>query len=196
MCNYRCHHERLYVYVITETNRINNMIETHLLKHRQDPRYANAMIYVYIEANLSWVTANDIAKLCLQPRFYPVQVMRYDPKPTQFYGVWTGASEKQMYVELTQKSLSSGQLCYAENFITAEPQTNLIKAEIRSQLEMYRRVVTFKEGDDQPKITYTGKSPGRKDDLAIVVQMLMYWSRLLRSSKEYIDTATMNGWKT
>lgn len=153
------------------------------------------MIYVYIEANLSWVTANDIANICLHKDNYPIQVMSYDPTKDQRFGVWTGKSEKEWYAREMKQALASGTLMYAEDFITAEPKAVAIKGEIRDQLQLYRRIVTYKDGDDQPTVTYSGKGGGRKDDLAIVLQMLLWWSKLNRASHEYKEAAHHNGWK-
>lgn len=163
-----------------------------MMRIRQDPRYAFAVIFVYIEANLSWVTANDMARLCMQQRFYPTIVKSYDTTKAQRYGVWTGESEKEMYSNEMKRALGDGAIAYADDFISQDVN---VKSEVRSQLEVYRRNVKFVEGSEKARVTYTGKSSGRRDDLAIVLQMLLYWSRYNRSSREYLQTAAENGWK-
>jgi hypothetical protein len=168
------------------------MVEKHLSDLRADPRYMYAVIYVYIEANLSWVTANDMARLCMQPRFYPVIVQSFDTSKDMRYGVWTGPAEKEMYTNEMKRALSDGAIAYADDFISSDRE---VKSEVRSQLEVYRRSVKFTEGSEKASVTYTGKSSGRKDDLAIVLQMLLYWSRVVRCSSEYAEASVLNGWK-
>jgi hypothetical protein len=174
-----------------DSNVIVDMLEKHLTRLREDARYQNAVIYVYIEANMSWVTANDIKKVVEQPRFYPVIVRSYDTSPEQKPGVHTGQPEKEMYSRDLQRALGDGQLCYADRFISDDPN---VKQELRSQMEVYRREVEVGP-NGKLKSNFTGKSNGRKDDLCMVVQMLLYWSRLERESAEYVHAATANGWR-
>lgn len=169
------------------------MIETHLSRIREDDRYHHALIYVYIEANLSFVTARDIGRICSQPQFFPVVVKSFDSTKDERDGVWTGEAEKQMYTSEMKRALADGALSYADNFLS---QTENVQAEVQAQLEVFRRDVKLTEGCTKPKITYTGKSNGRKDDLCLVLQMLLYWSRVQRESAEYLTAAASNGWRT
>lgn len=179
--------------VYTDGTKIKSMVERHLTQLRADPRYQYALIYVYIEANLSWVTAHDLAQLCMQQKYYPVLVKSYDTTKENRYGVWTGETEKEMYVMEMRRALNEGALCYAEDLNSSEPAA--IKKDVMGQLEVYRRNVKYTEGSEKVKVSYTGKSSGRKDDLAIILQMLLYWSHVTRCSHEYLEAASANGWK-
>jgi len=48
-----------------------------------------------------------------------------------------------------------------------------------AQLRHYRKELTYsKNPADPPKVRYTGKSAGTRDDLAMVLQILIYWARM------------------
>lgn len=161
-------------------------------KLRAVPAYQTAMIYVYIEANLSFVTANRIKAIVNKPCFYPIQVQSFDPSTEERAGVWTGEVEKQLYTIELQRALADGALYYASNFVT-QGDVKEVKSEVKEQLENFRREVTLVNG--KMKVVYTGKTGTRKDDLCLVVQMLLHWSRENRLSDEYAQAATANGWR-
>jgi hypothetical protein len=150
------------------------------------------VIYVYIEANLSFVSANQIKQLIEPQSLYPIVVKSFDPKNDGRCGVWTGDTEKELYAIEMQRALSDGALVYADSFITSDDH---MREEVRAQLEVYRREVRVTPGTGKLKVIYTGKSHGRKDDVAIVMQMLLYWSRVTRESTEYMEAAESNGWR-
>jgi hypothetical protein len=168
------------------------MLQQHIIDIRKDPRYQGAVIYVYIEANLNYIGANRIKNLLSLPAFYPLRVQHFDPSTEQKAGVYTGEVQKEQYIEETKRALSEGALCYAENFISNDPD---IKTEISQQLEAYRADVKTDPLTHKRTVYHTGKSAGKKDDCALVVQMMLYWSRLFRDSHEYAEAAESNGWR-
>jgi hypothetical protein len=188
-------HERiscvLCVLLCVDNNAVTNMLETHLQNIRDDPRYNTAVIYVYIEANMSFLTANKVKEIVEHPRFYPVLVQSFDPTTDARAGVWTGPDEKYLYAEEMKRALADGALVYAARFISSDES---IKPEIVKQLEVYRREAKV-SASGKRTIEYTGKSLGRKDDVCIVMQMLLHWSRLMRNSDEYQKAAELNGWR-
>lgn len=167
------------------------MIETHMTKLRNDSRYRHAVIFVYIEANMSFVTASQIRDIVMQPCFYPVIVQTYDQSKEQRTGVWTGPPEKELYANELKRALADGAISFADQFLTENPA---VRSELRDQLEVFRREVKMSP-QGKRTVEFTGKSPGRKDDLCIVLQMLLYWSRVMRESGEYMQMAEANGWR-
>jgi hypothetical protein len=182
----------LNIYII-DNNIIVDMIIKHLRKLRSIAQYANAVMFVYIEANLSWVTANTLAGVAQAGEFYPCIVKKYDPKNKGRFGVWTQEAEKEKMCHETKHVMADGALYYAEHFFS-ETAPLTIQQEIKAQLEVYRRNIRL---SDSGKVTieYTGKSTNRKDDLAIVIQLLLYWSRYNRESTEYQQEKQSNSWR-
>lgn len=159
---------------------------------RKDPRYKNAMIYVHIEANLSYLTANKTKDMVDKSEFYPVYCTQFNPSKDATTGVWSGEVEKAMYVQAMQYALSDGSLEYAADFITND---ETIKGEAKNQLESYRRDVKLLPNGKQ-SVSYSGKGSNKKDDVCIVMQMLLYWGRYTRDTHEYIQAAQTNGWRS
>jgi hypothetical protein len=175
-----------------DDNTIIDMLETHLAGLRANPRYKAAVVYVYVEANMSFVTANRIKNIIDKPVYYPTIVAQYDPKGESRYGVWSGPEEKEMYADELKRALADGQLCYAEHFVSQDGAA--VKSELKDQMEVFRRELKVSPTGKKTYV-YTGKSNGRKDDLCIVLQMLLYWSKYTRESSEYANAATQNGWR-
>jgi hypothetical protein len=178
-------------FFFVDWNVVVDMFEDHLTKLRSDSRYKNALIYVYIEANMSYIDANEVRKVLEQPQFYPVIVKSFDPTTEERAGVWTGPPEKQLYAMELKRALSDALLVYADNLITNDPG---VKTEIKNQLEVFRRDVKITP-QGKRTIEYTGKSSNRKDDMCLVLQMMLYWSNEMRESHEYIKASETNGWR-
>jgi hypothetical protein len=174
-----------------EWNKVVDMLEGHLTDLRNDARYRRAVIYAYVENNSSFTNANEVRRVLEQPRFYPVVVKSFDSKKEQRYGVWTGAAEKEMYALEMKRALGDGRLCYADKFISRDKG---MKTEILSQLEHYRKELKVSPSGKKT-YEYTGKGGGRKDDVCIVLQMILYWSMLERQTPEYMHAAEENGWR-
>jgi len=178
--------------VFADPFEVDPLLQQHFIDIRKDPRYRSAVIFVYIEANLNYIGANRIKNLLSLPAFYPVVFQHFDPSTECKVGVYTGEKEKIMYVEEAKRALSDGSLCYTENFLTNDPD---IKTEIKNQFEAYRADVRLNAVTKKRTVDHTGKSAGKKDDCALVIQMLLYWSHLFRDSDEYAKTAERNGWR-
>lgn len=169
------------------------MIQTHLRKLRATETYRTAVIFMYIEANMSYITANQMRTIAEKPEFYPMHVETFDPTTEERAGVWTGEDEKHLYALEMKSVLLNGALWYASDFITSDP-INALKTEVREQMGHFRREFKMMP-NGKLKVTYTGKSNNRKDDVCIVIQMLLHWSKETRESQTYMDAAAANGWR-
>lgn len=176
---------------------IDQFILNYMLAIRQDERYKHATMFVYIESNMSFIIASRVANLCTQDAFHPVIIDYQDQSPARRPGIWTGKVEKERYVQEVQRSLMDCRLVYAKDMLCPYIKSaEKAQGQLNHQLSLFHREV--KEPKDtafgRPRITYTGKAPGCKDDLALVLQMALYWSRNKRGSQQYIDMAQSHGW--
>lgn len=167
------------------------MMRSHFTKLRDNPAYQKALIVVYIEANMSFITADEIATEFQKPIFEPIIFERRDDKKKGRVGIWTGPSTKEQMHSQMKEALTSNSLFYARSFISSDEKKQ--KEQFEKEVGNFR---LEKEASLVPwrivKIFYTGKSSG-KDDLCITVQMALYWSKLRRDDPAFIDYCRARG---
>lgn len=173
------------------------MIEAHFHKLRSIRQYANAFIYVYIEANMSFIGADFLHNLISVPEFAPLEVVSEDKTSLQRPGVWTGETEKEFYAKTLQHVLSDGMLSYAhdDQFVSQDPVN--VKNLLVQQLRTYRKETKL-VGDPafgKLRVSYSGKSSGKKDDMSMVLQIALGQANKKRISADYRATAEAHGWR-
>jgi hypothetical protein len=156
---------------------IDNMIDTHysrLLKHE---RYKQCIIRVYIEANMSFIDADRVAKrLTILPIFQGrIEVVRFDDHGR--YGIWTSKDKKECYAMQLQISIPRARFVNDKEFLSQDEGGH--KKEVFKQLKAFRKEVEEpKNGSSSTalfyKCSYTGKSTGEKDDWAMVYGILLH----------------------
>jgi hypothetical protein len=171
----------------TKHDEIVRVLTTHVRSLRQKKSYADAWIYVYIEANMSWLSADLVAGI-LQT-FHKVKVVSMDASKHQRYGVWTGNNEKENYAATIQKLLRDHTLFFAKDLIGE----NLV----RDLESLYRQLRVFRKETRAPAdaafgkwvTVWTGKSPNQKDDLCMALQIWGYWMNVKRSEQDFVEWA-------
>lgn len=171
-----------------------NMIRRHLQSLKEHPLYCNAHKVLFIEANMSYITADQVAEWCRE--YQPTIIESKDPKNRGRAGVWTGEYEKEAYAFLTRTIVEEDRLYFAADMVGANPQRSIDN--LLAQMRQYR--MERHEPEDvafgKYKFTFCGKTPGgEKDDQLLSWQILEYWSRLKREHPHFRDWAATLGYR-
>ena len=154
--------------------------------------YPRALIFEYIEANLSYLGANRMANITRRISPHNIRVESKDPTPKARDGIWTGENEKYQYATAIAHALSVGSLCYADDscFVSRNPVE--VKDKFEKQLAQFRRITSPNPNPafQKAKVTYSGEG---KDDTVIVCGMCLYFSFDKRNSEEYNQIAQASG---
>ena len=137
---------------------------------------------------MSWVSADRLACILGDDKYKPVHFECSDRNGAHKAGVWTDGKNKEQMVHLLNQSLAEHSLVFARTIIGAEPERDRVA--LIKQMEMYRKDV--KEPFDlvrgKTRVSYSGKSPGVKDDLAMTLQICLYWSQCKLRDSRYLAT--------
>lgn len=159
------------------------MLVGHIRNLRKIKEYQNAYIEVFIESNMSWISADAVAEefLKIDNR---INIVVGD-RQKQRYGVHTGETEKQVYSEGLQPILMENRIHFAD--VIASEDFEKRKSELLDQLKCFRRIVRTSNDPEfgKNKFTYTGKSSGQKDDLGFVIQMTSYLMHKFRCDEHF-----------
>ena len=95
-----------------------------------------------------------------------------------------------------QRSLADGRVCFASEFISGK-KTEDIQKTFLEQLKNYREelIQPLDTTTGISKIKYTGKSTGKKDDMAICAQIALYFSDKKRLEPGFRQLAQKFGWR-
>jgi len=155
--------------------------------------FQSSHIFIYIESNMSFITADWISHKCRAREFQPVHVESKDKSDLHRPGVWTGANEKHLYAEHLKVLLNNDSLDVYRHLCGAHAKKDF--ATLLEQMKVYRKEIKPAETPFQaPKVTHGGKSEGKKDDLVMTLQMVHYWATLNRKSERYRLMAHNYGW--
>lgn len=164
-----------------------DMIINHLRKIRARPEFADSLIVVRIESNNSWISSDSLKKELHRSEFEPMlfetssvkglkRLVARDGYSALLHankiGKMTTNEVKKTALGQLQRSLASGALVVYRNFVSENPEK--IQTDLITQMSLYRLEV--KEQEDlfsRSSFKMGGKAPGRKDDLAWVVQMCL-----------------------
>ncbi len=178
-------------------NEIMFMLEQFILKARSYRTYRDAHIFLFIEANMSFISADMLATFLQNPRFGSVEAVSLDPKNKNRYGVWTGETEKERYADSMERALANGQLCYSSEMTGNAVTLPQNKMALEQQLGWFRREVLEPKNPafGKNKVVFTGKSAGKKDDMVLALQIALYHLEKLKMTQRFIEMARMNGWR-
>jgi hypothetical protein len=155
------------------------MMINHYIKIKNSPQYKTATVRIYIEANMSFITANQMAidiKSHPALRGQDIQIVKFDPNGLGRYGVWTSPASKEQWMAELTRNISVMRTVEAKNFITSRRPATLLEDvsqvhldQFCEQLKQMRVIVTAPpegHGSSQlfPRRSITGKSAGKKDD--------------------------------
>ncbi len=151
---------------------VDAMLLGHLTKIRdQKSMYRNALVVIYIEANMSWLDADRISELVTGGSLEPVYVESRDSQPEHRPGVITTHAGKENYAAMLQMQLSTGNVRFARTMISQNLVANKFK--LVNQWQKYRRDIKTPNDLVHGKFTssLSGKSAGSPDDLAMSSQI-------------------------
>ncbi len=185
-------HARVVCVCATDDADITVLIKEHFIRLRRDPWLRNCVFWVFIEANMSYIDADRIVSMLNCPNIGEFRAER-DRKNSARFGVITTQAVKEAYVRSAQEVLINGTLEVRDSLVgqnTGADAGNLFK-----QLSHFRREI--KKANDpihgQVRTAYTGKTGGRKDDLAMALMINLFWSNYRRTDPAFLSYANQRG---
>lgn len=151
------------------------MLVRHCHDLRRHDAYRDAVILLIVEANMSYLDADRVANL-FQQVASPVHVLSRDQNRARRPGIWTGAVEKELYVNSLVNVLRMKGLGRTASLLGSHPETDWHL--LLTQLSMFRRET---RSPTDPRFgrfvtTFSGKAgAGQRDDLAMALQMAVHW---------------------
>jgi hypothetical protein len=138
-----------------------------------------------MEANSSWINVKYVVDLIknrgVAGSFTPWK--GNDPKGEGRYGVWTDASAKVAYDIHLREALPH--LAFAREYAPGLARVDAGRRRLCEQLGHFRKITELTD-DGKQKITWTGKGPGRRDDMVLSLQIaLHYMYTLIREDKQF-----------
>jgi hypothetical protein len=158
--------------------------------------YRESHIIVHAEAN-DWTKADRYCRELMQPEYSPgvgkVWPNSQDSSGAGRYGVYTDEDEKSKWADCIEQAFLGEEVCYAQQFVSLDAEATQRKFE--DQARLYRREI--KEGKDtifqDPRFRYTGKAPGRCDDLVSIFGLVERWAKYLRRDPRWQNWANEHG---
>ena len=155
------------------------MLSDHYGGLRRNARYRDAIIMVYIEANMSFVDAKRVRNLLMGQEFGPpggIEVAAFDSKKEQRFGVWTDNPHKEAYAIELQQQVPHMRFAVEGDFISGDARQ--CRKDLCDQLKVFRKEI-FETSATSPcyKACYTGKSAGRKDDFVMALGIALYYMK-------------------
>lgn len=172
------------------------MILGHFANIERFPEYNNAYCFVYIESNMSYITA-DLYQNIIRERGASnlhVEFVDRDPHNRGRAGVRTEDTTKEAMVLDLRRELSNGGIQLARSFVSSNEPVVLDK--LQRQLKAFRKVPRSTHNPDAGVISfrYSGKGTGQPDDLAFILMSTAYYSRSQVFTEHYQKMARLNGW--
>jgi len=190
-----------YVYVCilshpTDDNEVMEMLMSHFDRLEKIPEYQNAYVFVYIESNMSYISADRFQR-GLKNRGHGSLTLEFvdrDPQGKGRAGVRTEDNVKEAMVLDLKRDLSNGAIQLARSFVSADENNILNK--LQRQLKQFRKVPRGTHDPANGKISFrfTGKMSGQPDDIAFCLMMTNYYGRITQLSEQYRHMAAANGW--
>jgi hypothetical protein len=176
-------------------NAIVQMLKNHVISIRRIPEYKDAIIFLYVESNMSFISADQVCEMFISDvdTFGPVLPVSDRPDSDGRWGVWSGEFEKESYAIGLSYTMSDGNIHYAEHMAC----TKLLetKAILEGQLKNLRRET--KQAADpvfqKLKYVYTGKGTNARDDLCMALQIALHNMRKQRRSPKFLRWANERG---
>ena len=177
-----------------EYNEIKAMIEMHLKSIRSNTMLCNAYIYIYFEANLSSIMADEFAHFFRNSNYGPLEVVTHTvQKNIERFGTLTTNESKEQMVKDMRQLLSDGNIVFADKLIGLNIENS--KTQLLEQLKVFRKEKkNINNLYEEDKYIYTGKSSGQPDDLAFDLCNTVSLMMAKRKCPEYLKTAQLRHW--
>jgi hypothetical protein len=154
---------------LVEEKVVDAMIVDHFKALRSCERFKKAFIRVFIEANMSFITADHVANLIRdRAELSPVDVVRHDPQGTR-YGIWTSEDSKKQYADRLRTYTPA--MTFAQEFVD-QIGNQKDRDELILQMGNFRREMVEGASPEHQlkcKEVFTGKGPGMKDDFVLAL---------------------------
>lgn len=162
-------------------------LSNHLQMLRDCKHFHNSILVFAIELNHCKIRAKEIYRVA--SLFKPCRVLFEGAKnkDQKIPGVWTSPvnddkSRMQLHLNMF---LSTNKVVFHQPFISSDLDTREM---LLFQAKNYRRTVCRTAGADEgrvePKVTYSGKHGGGKDDLVMCLMMCAYWGSVVWAEGE------------
>lgn len=172
------------VCLCAEVDDVEDMIITHMTKLNENVHTKNAWKHVIIEANMSYISADQIAIWC---RAFPKVIIEHaDTTNRHRCGIWTGSYEKEAYAYTLREHIKKLNVCISSHAIGDNLKRD--RAALVAQLRVFRleRRSPVDPAFGKYLYAFTGKTAGgAKDDLILSLQMSMYWGTRVRSTHAF-----------
>lgn len=169
-------------------------IMDHLRAVRRMPYLATAMVVVITEANLDWVRAREIGSAIkntvdAEERIaaghgIPAQrvyIYSYDTSGQGRPGIWLDNATKEKYVNTMIQHFQYNNVALHDPFVGVADDIH----ELRSQFLGFRAMhLESKSALQRPRIAYSGKGSGSKDDRIMALLMGIYHGILFFQREE------------
>lgn len=173
------------------------MLRSQLKRIRGHPYLRDALIIVFIESNMGYINTDQVNDYITEllnkdKSLGPIHVDNsFDPLQSGRYGVYTSPAEKERYQLAMCEAFKNQTVCFADDMICpfeadagdpveANDAIRVMRQELFDQLQVYREET--KEPSDifgKTKKVITGKGHKRPDDLAMCLQMVIFWAAKL-----------------
>lgn len=162
---------------------------------------------------MSWLQTNHIKRI-LQPNpnvavqkpYYDIQmretnmrgldplIVWSNPSNENEVGVITGQQQKIKGAEILQDVLRNNKLRMGRDFISKDG--NKFQRELVDQMKLFRKEVKVPLDPvfSSYKVSYTGKSTGKKDDIVVSLQQVLQWEVIASFTPHFRELAMRNGW--
>lgn len=187
-----------FVSFATEDNECVDMIHKHFDRLESIPEYKNAHVFVYIESNMSYITADRYQQVIrdrgVGPGNFTIEFVNRDSSKLNRAGLRTDRVLKQAMVDELKRDLSNGCVHFARDFVSMDKDR--ILEQLAAQLRVFRKHIIHRseESTADVSVRYSGKGSGMQDDLAFVLMMVIYYGHLMRMSERYMAMAEYKGW--
>jgi hypothetical protein len=147
---------------------------------RKQKRYKDSLVYVYVEVGASWFEPQRLYKRFLdkQHHYGRIEFEMYKEKDGRATPGFIMTPEmKERLVDVTLSRIKNEQLRLCRHLAGADSVLAQNRAELLVQLKEYRCELkpALDSSFGHEKRTFTGKSPGQKDDLCMALQMALYY---------------------
>jgi hypothetical protein len=173
---------------------VEEMIIEHLTKLQNHPQAVNAYKHIVIEANMSYISADEVAMWCRRKEFTNMIIESRDTTDRGRVGIWTGNYEKEAYAYTLREMIKQLNLFFSSHMFGRKVEE--IKKQFIAQLRNFRleRLEPNDPGFGKYKYSFTGKTKGGlKDDLVLAAMMDCYWGQLKRENSQFMVWAQQYG---
>ena len=176
---------------------VSDLIVSHTVDLLKCKYAENAMIVFIPESNMSFINAHAYAtaieKIVGKRRFFCMQHKSGRDGVKRVHrgermGVWTGPTQKSMFVTKMKQSLELERLAFDPDGFGHGFKATM--QELQEQLCRFHRKSSTKDGETPtPKsFKFRGKLPGGKtDDIALTGMIILYWSDIYRREQRVIE---------